>query len=64
MATRTYEVQLIALVSGLYKYISRWQPKLNQHLTTPEADCVAELLTALLHCLTVLQPPPPDEPAP
>lgn len=57
MATRTYEVQLIANVNLLYRYISRWLPKLTQHVTPEELECITELLTALTHCQTILQPP-------
>jgi hypothetical protein len=53
----TYIPQLLFLMNHLYKYISRWQPKLAEHLTEEQFAHLTTCLADLAVCLVAIPEP-------
>jgi hypothetical protein len=61
MAGKTYAVGLYLAVYSLYRYIARWQPKLEASLDASTYACVLALLAAVNECLPLIKPPSPTD---
>lgn len=57
MAARTYLPYLRVLVKGLHFYATRWQGKLNQHMTPEQVTCLTSLIGTLADCIDIFGPP-------
>lgn len=51
---KTYVPTLRIVLRTAYNYAVRWQPKLAEFLTEPQATCLASTVQALYDCLVVL----------
>lgn len=54
MATKTYQIGLLFGLQQIYKYITRWQLKLQAVLSGPQYTCLLAVLDAVTACLTAL----------
>ena len=61
MAQRTYLVGLWLTLKAGYKYISRWQTKLEANTDSQTFQCIIAVLNALEECLPLIEPAPPAE---
>lgn len=51
---RSYVPTLRIVLRTAYKYAVRWQPKLADHLSAPQLECLASTIQALSDCLVAL----------
>lgn len=51
---KTYVPTLRIVLRTAYKYAVHWQPKLAQHLTEDQLNCLASTIQALSDCLIAL----------
>lgn len=51
---RTYVFTLRKVLQVAHKYATRWQPQLNQHLTTAQYNCLVSTIQAIADCLALL----------
>lgn len=58
-APRTYKIGLYLTMHTLYKYMTRWQPKIEANLTSEQLACFNAVLSAISECLPLILPPPP-----
>jgi len=54
MAKRVYWIGLEATLQVTRRYIQRNQINLQKNLTTPQYDCLLDVLQAILSCLAIL----------
>lgn len=59
MADHVYWKQLRVVLNFARRYIVKWQIQLQQHLTTPQYQCVVAVLDAIITCLGALPEEPP-----
>lgn len=51
---KTYVPTLRIVLRTAYKYAVRWQPKLADHLTESQANCLSSTIQSLYDCLLAL----------
>jgi len=56
---RTYTIGLYFTMHTLYKYMTRWQPRIEANLTSEQLECFHAVLEAISECLPLILPPPP-----
>lgn len=61
MADKTYQIGLYLAMHTLYRYMSRWQPKLVVSMTTDQYTCFQAVLAAIVECLPLILPAPPTD---
>lgn len=61
MAQRTYLIGLYIAEKALYRYITRWQQKLEANTEPEVMTCILAVLTALEECLPLITPAAPTE---
>lgn len=54
MAARTYVTGLRIVLRTAYRYASRYQPLLAEHLTSEQIACLTDTIQALYSCLALL----------
>jgi hypothetical protein len=60
MATRTYKPQLLAIAKLLYKYITKWQVKLEQSLGESGYALLVAVLDAVILLIGFLEEDAPE----
>ena len=60
MAQRTYIVGLYLVLSAAYRYMARWQPKLQASMSAQQFACLTAVLTAVEECLPLIAPGTPN----
>lgn len=51
---KTYVPTLRIVLRQAYKYATRWQPKLAEHLTEEQANCLSSTIQAIYDCMILL----------